>query len=257
MNGLIIIIVWYNEERNLPKLFHSLEYIKSKFNIRQIYVDQSSTDKSIEIAKKYWSEVYVHPNKWYADPDKKRAVEELCKDNDRILILDCDEELTKKLSDEIIDNIWKDIYKIVNINIESIILWWFGWKAYQPRLFKKYAMKITDEIHNYLIPKLQNIGKFKNNIRNDDLRLRWREIASFLEKTNRYGDIEIEKLQHLPKWKIILFMFWKPIQWFFWFGIIHKQFFRWFGWLILCMLHFCAQFLMYAKLYEKRFIHKK
>jgi len=124
MTKLNIITVWYNEEINLPKLFKSLEYIKSKIEIRHIYVDQSSIDNSTNIAKENWCEIYVHENKWYADPDKKWIVENLLNNEDWCLILDCDEEITKELSDEIIININNNKFDIFNIYIESIIFWW-------------------------------------------------------------------------------------------------------------------------------------
>ena len=58
--------------------------------MRIIYIDQSSTDNSIEIARKYWCNIYIHPNQWYADPDKKWAIDELCNDDEWILIQDAD-----------------------------------------------------------------------------------------------------------------------------------------------------------------------
>lgn len=253
---LIIITVWYNEEINLPKLFDSLKYIKSKIKIRHIYVDQSSTDKSVEIAKRNWCEIFIHPNKWYADPDKKWAVEELCKDDDWILIMDCDEELSENLSNEIINTIEDKQYDVLNIYVKSIILGGFWGRAYQPRLFIKKHMNITDEIHNYLKIKTKNIWYLKNDIINDDLKYRGREVDVFVEKLNRYAEKEIVFLEHMSKLKIVLNLFWKPLQWFFGFGIIHKQFFRWIKWIIICSLVSQYQFWIYSKLYEKKFINK-
>ncbi len=48
---LTIISVWYNEEKNLIKLFESLQNIESILSVKKIYIDQSSTDISVEIAK--------------------------------------------------------------------------------------------------------------------------------------------------------------------------------------------------------------
>jgi len=254
---IIIITIWYNEEQNLHKFFESLKYIKSKINVRHIYVDQSSTDKSLGIAKSNWVKTYVHTNKWYADPDKKRAVEELCSDEDWILIMDCDEELSKNLSDEMIDNIKNKKYDVLNIYVKSIILGWFWGRAYQPRLFIKKHMQVTDEIHNYLKIKTKNIWYLKNDIINDDLKYRGKEVDVFVEKLNRYAEKEIVFLDQMSKFRIVLNLFWKPLQRFFGFGIIHKQFLRWIKWIIICSLVSQYQFRIYSKLYEKKFIYKK
>jgi len=221
MTKLNIITVWYNEEINLPKLFKSLEYIKSKIEIRHIYVDQSSIDNSTNIAKENWCEIYVHENKWYADPDKKWIVENLLNNEDWCLILDCDEEITKELSDEIIININNNKFDIFNIYIESIIFWWFGSKSYWYRLFKKSWVKLTNEIHNYINLISNKIWYLKNNILNNDLKYLWNEIKVLTEKMNRYSSIEIEKIWNIWKHKIIFFIFWKPIQRFF--GLIVKS----------------------------------
>jgi hypothetical protein len=252
--SLTIIVVWYNEKINLPKLFESLKYIESIFSIRKIYIDQSSSDNSLQIAESFGCETYVHANKWYADPDKKWAVEELCEDNDWCLILDADETLSKKLSDEIVVMIQKNEFDIWNIYVESIILGGFWWKAFQMRLFKKDAMELVEVIHEYLRPKSKKIFNLKNSIINNDLKYIWKEINVFAEKLNRYAEIEIYKLDNMTRIFIILNLFWKPLQWFFWFWVIHKQFLRWTRWLILCSLMAYYQFLIYAKLYEKNVI---
>jgi GT2 family glycosyltransferase len=53
MGKLNIIIVGHNEEKNLPKLFKSLEYFEGKVDLNIIYCDQESTDDSVKIAKEY------------------------------------------------------------------------------------------------------------------------------------------------------------------------------------------------------------
>jgi hypothetical protein len=144
--------------------------------------------------------------------------------------------------------------EIWNILVRSVILWGFGWEAYQSRLFQKKAVKLTDEIHNYIHLKSNKVINLKNRIINNDLKYKWKEIQVFIEKLNRYSDKEIEQLNWLSKIQIIWNMTWKPIQRFFGFGIMHKQFFRWIRWFILCMLMAYYQRSIYAKLYEKKCI---
>ena len=110
--------------------------------------------------------------------------------------------------------------------------------------------------HNYINLISNKIWYLKNNILNNDLKYLWNEIKVLTEKMNRYSSIEIEKIWNIWKHKIIFFIFWKPIQRFFGFWIIHKQFLRWIKWIILCFIISNYQFLIYAKLYEKYFINK-
>jgi glycosyltransferase involved in cell wall biosynthesis len=255
MDQLTIITVWYNESSNLPKLFASLNnYTEGKLNLRKIYIDQSSTDNSVEIAKSYWCEVYVHSNKWFADPDKKRAVETLCDINDRILILDADEELTSSWVNEIVNVMGSD-FEVWQIPIRSIIFGWYGGQAYQPRLFKKSWVHLSTEIHKYIEVKSTKVLFLKTPIRNEDLKYRGKEVTTFIEKLNRYADKEIELLWWLSKAQVVWNMFWKPVLWFFWFGIRHKQFLRGVKGLLLCTLMSYYQRTIYAKLYEKKFIN--
>lgn len=250
MKSITIITVGYNESRNLPKLLKSLEYIKSKINVRHIYVDQESTDNSLEIAKNTWCEVYLHKNQWYADPDKKWAVEKLCRNDDYILILDCDEELTTELSDEIIEfidnNGW---YKICRIYLDIVQLWIIVSVCHQLRLFKKSWVTISDSIHEYIKPISEEGRQYylKNHIINKDIRFLDNEIYSIVEKNNRYTDKELEKIWNISRWKIILFMVRKPVLWFFWFWIRYKLFFKWLNWWIYCKLMAQYQFLIYIK----------
>lgn len=253
MQKLIVIIVGYNEEKNLPKCFDSLEKVSNILDIRKIYIDQSSHDESVSLAKKYWCETYIHPNLWYADPDKKWGVENLCSPNDWILILDADEEITLVLAQEIVQHTSTKT-TVCRILVRSIIFWWFGGEAYQPRLFQKHAVNMTEEIHNYIHIASENVVNLKNPIINDDLKYKWKEIQVFMEKLNRYSDKEIENLYELSQFKIIIFMIWKPIQRFFGFGFVHRQFFRGIRWYILCAMMAHYQRSIYAKLYEKKYI---
>lgn len=254
---LKIITVGYNEENNLKKLFDSLKKISEILPHTVYYIDQSSTDKSVEVAKSNGAEVYVHPNKWYPEPDKKWAVETLCNDEDWILILDADETISGKLALEIKSIIEQDIYDIARIKINIYLLWGPGQIPYQCRLFKKNAVEITEEIHNFIQLKSKNIVTLKNPIENIDLKFLKNEVYFTMDKYNRYSEKELEKLQHLPKYKIIWRMFWMPILRFFGHGIVHKQFLRGIPWLMVCKMMAQYQWMIYAKLYEKKYIYYK
>lgn len=254
--SLNIIIVGYNEESNLPKCFEHLQYLQSKLDCRVIYIDQSSDDNSAEIARKNEAEVYVHENKWYADPDKKWAVETLCSDGDWCMILDCDEEVSDKLADKITliveENKNNYCYSVVRNTfwMNTIVA-----KTYQLRLFKKEAINITDVIHDYISPKENSIHiKLKEFLNEIDLKFKWQEVSFFMDKLNKYSDIEINQINNFKQYnkiQIILNLIRKPILRFFGHGIVHKQFLKGAPWLMNCTMMAQYQWLIYAKLYEK------
>ena len=247
---LNIIIVWYNEELNIPKMFKHLEYLRSKIDCRIIYVDQSSTDNSVKLMKKWWAEVYIHPNKWYADPDKKWAVEELCWDDEWCFILDCDEEITKEFSDEIMEamNSWKhDIYFF---NRQTYGLWWVVCDNVEKKFFIKSSMEVSDKIHDYLHPKSCNIWMLKNKLIHDNKNEWYHEIEILVNRANKYSNIEVEQM-NIPYIKAVFYLFRKPFLWFWWFMIKNKQIWRWIIWIIISTYYAYYQFLIYAKYIEK------
>ncbi len=117
---------------------------------------------------------------------------------------------------------------------------------------KKKLIIISSEIHNYLKPNTINIQKLKNEIINNDLKLKWNEILTVIKKQFRYAENETLKYQNLSNKKIIFFMFWKPILWFFGWWIKHRLFLKWIPWLIYCFYMAFYQFTIFALLYEKR-----
>lgn len=251
MKKINFIIVGYNEQKNLPKFFSSLNNIKDILDIKVFYIDQSSDDDSVKIAKENGAEVYIHSNKGYADPDKKWAVETLVKDHEICFILDADEEISKDLALEIdetdfnIGLIPLNIYflnKIVNT-------------VYQTRIFKKEYIKLTEEIHNYLhVKNKKDIKSFSNFIKNIDLKNSSNEIFNLVNKTNKYTDIE---KVNTGKIKTVFMMIVMPIIWFFGWGIKNKNFLRGTPGFMHAVLMGYYQFLKYAKHYERKFIEKK
>lgn len=260
--SLNIIIVGYNEESNLPKCFEHLQYLQSKLDCRVIYIDQSSDDNSAEIARKNEAEVYVHENKWYADPDKKWAVETLCSDGDWCMILDCDEEVSDKLADKITliveENKNNYCYSVVRNTF------WMGIviaKTDQLRLFKKQSIEITDKIHNYINPKKDYTHiKLKEHLDEIDLKFKQQEVFFFADKLNKYSTIEANQFfeeKNYNKATIVFNLIRKPILRFFGHGIVHKQFLRGIPWLMVCKMMAQYQWMIYAKLYEKKYIYYK
>lgn len=254
---LKILTVGYNEEQNLEKLYESLSKFIWKIDCQFFYVDQESTDNSIDIAKKYWAEIFLHKNKGYADPDKKWLVENVCNDNDWCLILDADFYFSDELILEIVEKIKCNKFDVYNITRTIIFLWKKWITIHEPLLFKKNSVKITNDIHKYYTVLTDNIWKLTNHAICDDLKEYGESIWIWINRVNKYTTIEAKEYKILQKYKIITMIFMSPIIWFFGYWILHKQFIRWIPWLINCLIQSVYRVSLYAKIYEIQYINNK
>ncbi len=94
------LIITYNEEKNIQDVLESFDFCDEI-----IVVDSFSTDKTVEIAKKF-PHVKVIQNK-FEDFTKQRNLALDAATNDWVLFLDGDERITPALKQEIIDELKK------------------------------------------------------------------------------------------------------------------------------------------------------
>ena len=94
MVKLSIYMVVYNEELRIERTLRALQGIADEL----IIVDSGSTDKTLEIAKRYHAKIYFH--EWKSYCDQKHYAESLCT-NEWVLLLDADEVISKELLEEI------------------------------------------------------------------------------------------------------------------------------------------------------------
>jgi glycosyltransferase involved in cell wall biosynthesis len=92
---LSVVLAVYNEEKNLPLCLDSVENLADEI----VVVDGSSTDKTVEVAKKYGSKIIETTNKPMFHINKQMAIDAAtC---DWILQLDADEQVSDELGREI------------------------------------------------------------------------------------------------------------------------------------------------------------
>lgn len=85
--SISVCMISKNEEKNIERCLKSIQSIADEI----ILVDTGSTDKTIEIAKKYGAKVFYH--EWNKDFSEVRNKSIEFATKDWILFLDCDEEL--------------------------------------------------------------------------------------------------------------------------------------------------------------------
>lgn len=88
---LSVAMIVKNEEKNIERCLKAIKKLDNKISYEIIIVDTGSTDKTIEISKKYTDKVYEHP--WNGNFSDMRNISiNYCK-GEWILILDADEVL--------------------------------------------------------------------------------------------------------------------------------------------------------------------
>src|SRR5437899_9296087 len=93
---LSVVILTFNEERNLPSCLASLEKLSCKLFV----VDSGSTDQTVALASRAGACIVSHPFEHYA-AQRNWAQEHLSIRTPWTLHLDADERLTPALVDEI------------------------------------------------------------------------------------------------------------------------------------------------------------
>src|SRR3989344_5797566 len=146
MSKLSVAISAFNEERKIEDCLKSVSFADEI-----IFVDNSSTDQTLKIAKKYTLKVFTRENNLMLNVNKNfgfsKASEEW------ILSLDADERITDELKKEIksiIKNNKKDVNGFWIPRKNKIFGKWMehtGWYPdYQLRLLKKLILKIKSKI---------------------------------------------------------------------------------------------------------------
>ena len=110
---LSVALATYNEEENIGRNLGVIKEIADEI----VIVDGSSTDKTVEIAKKYGAKVVVTDNPPIFHINKQKALD-ACQ-GDWILQLDADEEVTKELAQEIKEVLRLSAKKLEERRIDS------------------------------------------------------------------------------------------------------------------------------------------
>lgn len=179
MTKLSAVISAYNEEKNIERCLKSLSFADEI-----IVIDNSSTDSTAKIAKKYTSKIFTQKNDPSAvDIQKNFGFEKAA--SEWILSIDADEEISPKLREEIKLSIQKRT--IVNgywIPRQNYIFGkWIehsGWYPdYQLRLFKRGKGSYTKaHVHEPLAVEGET-GHLRHNI----IHHNYESIFQFVRKT--------------------------------------------------------------------------
>lgn len=246
MSKISVCLATFNEEKNIKDCLESVRQLADEI----VIVDGTSSDKTVEIAKKYTSKIIVRENPLMFHINKQKAFETAT--SDWILYLDADERVTPELKKELQYAIRNTQYAGFWIPRKNIIFGkWIqhtGWYPdHQLRLFKRgKAYLPCKSVHEQ--PELSGkAGRLKNPL----IHLNYQTISQFIRRLNELYT-ENDKNVFLAEGK--------KIEWYdairFPAGEFLKRFFHQEGYkdglhgLVLSLLQAFSVFVTFAKIWE-------
>lgn len=192
---LSVVINTLNEEKNLPFALRSVRDWADEI----VVCDMHSDDRTVELARESGATVCFHERMGFADPARAYAIGQA--KHDWVLVLDADELIPKQLADVIRGLVARDeadVFRLPRLNyLLGAPLQHLGWgpdQDAQLRLFKKSAVKVTPDIHNFfhVLP-----GARERRLRYAEsggiVHFNYIDLTHFIEKLNRYASIEAKQ----------------------------------------------------------------
>ena len=244
------IIVNYNQE---DKLEHCLQSVRD-FTNEILVIDLYSSDQSKKVAEKF-NAIFIQQKKVpYVELIRNFAVSKA--NGDWVLVLDPDEIVSKQLKDELKKIIKQGEFDAVNIPRKNIFFGkWIAHSNWWPdrhiRFFKKGIVKWSDDIHSY--PKVD--GKILKLEAKENLAIihyGYKSISEFIDRQNRYSNIEADNLYADGERFSWVIFFWKPAREFLVRFLKHKGFLDGLIGFYLTILMMIYQWMVLIKLWEKR-----
>lgn len=196
LSGISLVINTRNEEEHLADCILSARSFVQEI----IVVDMESTDDTRKIAKKFGAKLYQHPLVGFVEPARNFGLQK--PKREWTLLLDADERLTPGLAKQMLAHMSKGEMTGLKIPRKNIF---FGhwmqhaawWPDYQLRFFRTGSVVWPTDIHAQpsINGEVLTLPARENNAL---LHYNARDIASFVEKINRYSGHE-KQWQHQPE----------------------------------------------------------
>jgi len=202
MKKISVVISAFNEEKNIKDCLESVKWADEI-----ILVDNYSTDKTVQIARKYTRKIYKRPNLVMLNKNKNFGFEKAT--GDWILNLDADERVSEELKKEILAHLAVGSplpespflpvgYEIPRKNIifGKWIEYGLWWPDYQLRLFQKNKGRfVCQHVHEKIQVKGKTV-KLKSAL----IHYNYQTVSQFIQKMDRiYTENEVESLERAGK----------------------------------------------------------
>lgn len=218
---LSVVLATFNEEKNLSDCLSSVRGLADEI----IVVDGTSSDRTVEIAKRHNAKVFIVNNNPMFHINKQKAIDSATKD--WILQLDADERVTPELAKEIqqkIENSDASGYWIPRKN------WFLGRFLMKGGVYPDYTLRLYKRGKGRLpqkdVHEQATVNGSTGYLREPLIHMADPSFKRYLFRFNRYTDFIADqyvskKLAKNPL-TMLEYMVGKPAFWFFWTSFRHK-----------------------------------
>jgi glycosyltransferase involved in cell wall biosynthesis len=240
---LSVLIATKNSEDTIERCLESVKDIADEI----IVVDSGSTDKTIEIVKKYTDKIFF--KEWVNSGIQYNYLFSLAKGN-WTLIIDSDEELSKELKESIKKILeskdTKDCYavsrKTYYFGKFLNYVWYPEWRI---RLAKKGKLKFEERVHAKAICSGE-VGKLKGDL----YHYSFKNLKHHIEKNIKFASFMADYMHRNSKKFKVYKMIFNPIWYFIKYFFIRKGFLDGIRGFIACSMGSFYVFMKYAFLFE-------
>lgn len=192
-NTLSFVINTKNSAQTIVRTLQSIRQLADEI----IIVDMQSSDKTVEIAKKYTDRIFSFRDVGYVEPARNFAVSKA--KSDWIMVIDADEEISTglrqflfDLKDEKVGVDWQaDCYFIPRKNIifDKWIKKTGWWPDRQLRLFRSGHVEWLEQIHSIPMTTGRTV-ELPSNEKYCLIHHNYQTVAQFVDRLNRYTSVE-------------------------------------------------------------------
>lgn len=182
-----VAIITRNEELNLPDCLESVKWADEI-----VLVDSGSTDRTLEIAKRYTSNISHHDFKDFAS--QKNHVLSLCS-GDWIFLIDADERVTEELHDELRKKAEANYSCVYAVRRSTYFfgkpLYFSGTQNDRPiRFFPKGKIHYEQPVHEHIVTELP-----VRDLESTLLHYTTRDMQQYQEKFDCYIPLEVKTMK--------------------------------------------------------------
>ncbi len=199
---LSVSIISFNEEKNIARTLDSIADLASEI----IIVDSHSKDKTKEIAESYGAKVFTED--WKGHVAQKNSALKKCT-QEWILSLDCDELVSSKLKQSIIEAITQNKESAFSVNRKTHYLGKLLHYAWQPDWNLRLVKKNTNPYWQGLDPhdELKCEGN-SNKLEGELVHYSYKDVRNHFDKTLDYAQISAKSYKERGRkfsiWNLLL-----------------------------------------------------
>lgn len=246
-----VVINTYNAQQHLEKVLQSVK------DFDEIIVcDMYSTDKTLEIAKKYNCKIVFHKQMSYVEPARNFAIQQA--ENEWVLVIDADETIPTALKKYLYEISENSTIAGVYIPFKNYFINDFMRSAYPDfklRFFRKKGAFWPETIHSTVQVQGKVIKIPRNNLDLASEHLANDSVTTIVRKNNNYSSEEVKRKKG-KKVSFFLILF-SPMFWFVKYFFIKRGFLDGKKGFIFACLKAQYKFISLAKIYENQQLSKK